>query len=68
MCMYTPSFTYRYITNHQKSLIENDPTRKYSLSKLKNGNKNITTVITKSFNVKKKKKRKTQEKNPANSV
>lgn len=66
--MYTPSFTYRYITNHQKSLIENDPTRKYSLSKLKNGNKNITTVITKSFNVKKKKKRKTQEKNPENSV
>lgn len=53
MYMYTPSFIYKYITNCQKNLIENYPARKYKLSKIKNRNKNITTVITISLNVSK---------------
>lgn len=59
-CVYIPLFTYMYIRNHHKNLTENYPARKCNLSKMKNGNENISSVVIKHFNVNKMKKKKSK--------
>lgn len=57
MGVYIPLFTYMCIRNHRKSLTGNYPARKCNLTKMKNGNKNISSVITQHFNINKTEKK-----------